>query len=116
MPEGRRSFLSKLVGGSTVIGLGAVEAQTAKYVWSGWRDPSNQMVRFGFWVSRVPPDASGRTLLVSTTLGHVGRYTPNGVIDLSLTSSTQIVTLLSSEVEVEAAKAQALQRLVEYHA
>jgi hypothetical protein len=77
MAEGRRAFLKSFMVPSIVAAAlsarDATEAASDEFtvgdwrcVWSGWREPSNQAIRFGYWIG--VNDGDGRAIY-STTLG-----------------------------------------------
>jgi hypothetical protein len=86
----RRGFLGALGAAGTMATSVAVpanaEADEFQYRgwtvrWSGWREPINQMLVFGYWsADRAERDE----IIAATTTGTVRAYHPCHVMDLSL--------------------------------
>lgn len=51
--------------------------------WSGWREPANQLVKFGVWAAWRHHRKPGDDLWYSTTLGVVSQVSEFGVMDLT---------------------------------
>lgn len=81
--------------------------------WSGWRASPTQDVIVGWWIARVPPDNYGRTHLVSTTLGTVGRIQPFQAVDLTIQKGHRPIDSWSTMDEMEQAKQSAYDALLE---
>lgn len=80
----RRDMLGRLCGLAALTTPVVVE--TAKtflspWVWSGWRQPVNQDIHFGWWAVDIPKRETGVDLLLSTTGGMVYETTEGCVVD-----------------------------------
>lgn len=69
--------------------------------WSGWREPYDQVVIFGFWYQ---VRQNGK-LLVATTLGRVDEYTEGDAIDLTCAPRWPYLRLDASRLLRESVKA-----------
>jgi hypothetical protein len=119
----RRNFFGAMMGGSAVLASTTMRAAEPTVPgwhieWSGWREPPNQFVRFGFWMARREPmpetlPAGEWPCVYATTLGVV-----QGCYDLYALDTTwqdQSAPILPSEptVKFDAAQTWARQRLIQ---
>lgn len=120
MPElTRRNFLAALGVGAGALGAApqqspALDTRVELAQWLGWRWIPNQLVYVGLWAVQAPPDAQGRTHLIATTHGHVGRYHDMEVIDMSRRPDWPVVTWRTSEAERDALKQRARALLADH--
>ena len=116
----RRSFVTALGGGCAALTVARrAHAETPpddflyrgwRVIWRGWREPTNQGVRLGWWEA-WRHDTPG---LYATTLGVVNHELyPSCVIDTSREDrSAPYHPVMHSEAQFTAAKKQACRRLL----
>lgn len=103
--KNRRVFFLQCAGVATAVTV-PLAHEAAEPQWSGWREPLDQAILFGFWYHRLP---TGR-LLVSSTFGQVQTLEEGEQLDLSLKKGYRHVAIDASEAV--RGKAQARARVV----
>lgn len=117
----RRGFFGALAGSAALAAtnVGAGERSVPGWVieWGGWREPSAQYVKFGFWMARRDPmptdyDYDEYPYYYSTTLGIVEGARKAYVLDVSIQDRDAPLLPHEPAVKFEAAKAWARERLI----
>ena len=114
----RRAFFAALTGSAAALAVAPTQAQADdstyrgwRVVWSGWREPTNQNVRFGFWMAVHP---ARKEQPYATTLGVVETNSFNHyVLDTSIRNKDAPANpLIDTPEKFIAAKAWARERLL----
>ena len=113
----RRMFLGAVSGVAAVAAVTIAPLDQSvpgwQIHWSGWREPHNQFVKFGFWVARQHPMPEDNPLgYYSTTLGAVGEQLEFDAIDVSRWDRTAPIRPSEPAERFDAAKAWARARLM----